>query len=96
MDNEEEDDEVNDNIGDLNIKPSSLEEKEALNNLKLSSNHIDDNLKLLTRSKSMPPTTIKKVNKEYNSSLAKTMASKDVNTDRLKMAKEEAERAIKV
>ena len=66
---------------------------------------LDENLKLFHRSKSMPPSTILiKKNKDstnnnstnnYNSSF-KMNKNNDVNTDRLKMAKEEAEKAIKV
>ena len=57
---------------------------------------LDENLKLFrsTRSKSMPPSTIllKKSTKDFSTK----MNNNNVNTDRLKMAKEEAEKAIKV
>jgi len=79
------DDEETDLIGNL---PGSPTDENML---------LDDNLKLFSRSKTLPTSALRKnftsVNKSTNSNGG---SSSNVNTDRLKNAREEAERAIKV
>lgn len=90
-DDDDDQDEIDDNLADLNNKDISHKQDQ--------SRVLDENLKLLHRSKSMPPSTIllkKNNNLSTNNSSLKMNKTNDVNTDRLKMAKEEAERAIKV
>ena len=61
---------------------------------------LDDNVKLFqsSRSKTMPPSTLSnKKTKEYTTlKPSNSISNANINTDRLKFAREEAERAIKV
>jgi len=89
------------------LKIKKDETDEELNNDKnltnnSSNNAFDDNIRLFqsARSKTMPPSTLDKTVTRKNNKDTFTFTHKPVtqtmNTDRLKMAKEEAERAIKV
>ncbi len=74
------------------------EEKDCCTNL-VSISRIDEGtVNSFVRSKSMPPTTVAAIRKHNKSDMAtiKQPSSLNLNNDRLKIAKEEAERAIKV
>lgn len=58
----------------------------------------DENIRLFqsARSKTMPPSTLDKQSRKNKDMTVNKTITQNVNTDRLKLAKEEAERAIKV
>jgi hypothetical protein len=104
-------DEIDDNIADLNLSAKNslprrrqtvTSDSTTNQNNTANSEQLDDNLNKLfqsSRSKSMPPSTIL-IKKQANTTSTNLVPVKsmntNVNTDRLKMAKEEAEKAIKV
>lgn len=89
MKNQLNEDEENDNSDILLEKPySDFENDESM---------IDDNSKLFQQSRSKTMSSSALIGKKSkDSKLINSSSSPNVNTDRLKMAREEAEKAIKV
>jgi hypothetical protein len=85
------DDAKTDSVAQANKTGSS----EAPNPKPRKSIQVDESLKL-SRSKTMPPSSSPTTAKKDLPAKPTVTINKDLNPDRLKMAKEEAERAIKV